>query len=133
VDAEFCHFFRGCGYKLAIETNGSVELPHVADTYAAGADTSDFTVKRYLFDWITVSPKVAEHAVKQLWANEVKYVRGWGQAIPKPACKAEHYVISPAFDAMRCDPKTIQWCTRLCIENPEWRLSLQQHKLYGVR
>ena len=38
------------GYKIAVETNGSIALPDA-------------------IDWITVSPKVAEHALRQLRAN----------------------------------------------------------------
>lgn len=86
-----------------------------------------------MLDWITLSPKVAEHAVKQLWANELRYVRGFGQGIPKPVATADHYSLSPAFDGMLVHPKTLQWCTKLCMENPKWRLSLQTHKLLQVR
>ncbi|MFY9821888.1 MAG: 7-carboxy-7-deazaguanine synthase QueE [Thermoanaerobaculia bacterium] len=114
VDSELIDALHGEGYSLAIETNGSVELP-------AG------------IDWITVSPKVAEHAIRQRHAQEVKYVRGYGQAIPKTVVEAEHYLISPAFDGAEVDRRTLDWCIRLCRENPPWRLSVQQHKLWSVR
>jgi organic radical activating enzyme len=94
------------GYRVAIETNGSIDVN---------------------------SPKVAEHAVKQLNASEVKYVRGLGQGIPKPSCKAKHKLISPAANGSLFDTETIQWCIKLVRENPDWRLSLQQHKLWGIR
>ena len=97
-----------------VETNGSRALP-------AG------------LDWITVSPKVAEHAVRQRAAHEVKYVRGYGQAIPRTVVEADHYLISPAFDGLEVDRRTLDWCIRLCKENPPWRLSVQQHKLWNVR
>lgn len=115
VDKEFCDYFHARGFKLAIETNGSIALPIV-----------------YL-DWITVSPKVAEHAIKQLEANEVKYVRGYGQGIPKTVVTAEHYLISPAFSGNELDAKTLEWCIKLCMENPRWRLSVQNHKGWKVR
>jgi 7-carboxy-7-deazaguanine synthase len=114
VDRELIDAFHAAGYKLAIETNGSFPLPEG-------------------IDWITVSPKVAEHAIRQLQASEVKYVRGHGQAIPKTVVTAEHYLISPAFDGTEVDPRTLDWCIRLCRENPPWRLSVQQHKLWRVR
>ena len=114
VDAALVDALHGAGYKLAIETNGSRELP-------AG------------LDWITVSPKVAEHAIRQRRAHEVKYVRGYGQAIPRTVVEADHYVISPAFDGGELDPRTLDWCIRLVRENPPWRLSVQQHKLWKVR
>ena len=114
VDQELIGLLHAEGYSLAIETNGSVELPPG-------------------IDWITVSPKVAEHAIRQRQAHEVKYVRGYGQAIPKTVVSAEHYLISPAFDGAEVDRRTLDWCIRLCRENPPWRLSVQQHKLWSVR
>jgi 7-carboxy-7-deazaguanine synthase len=114
VDPELIDALHAEGYSLAIETNGSLELPPG-------------------IDWITVSPKVAEHAIRQRQAHEVKYVRGYGQAIPKTVVEAEHCLISPAFDGAEVDRRTLDWCIRLCRENPPWRLSVQQHKLWSVR
>ncbi|HEX6900415.1 MAG TPA: 7-carboxy-7-deazaguanine synthase QueE [Thermoanaerobaculia bacterium] len=114
VDRELIDALHAAGYKLAIETNGSFPLPEG-------------------IDWITVSPKVAEHALRQRKAHEVKYVRGYGQAIPKTVVEADHYLISPAFEGAEVDPRTLDWCIRLCKENPPWRLSVQQHKLWKVR
>lgn len=113
VDPPFVGQF-GNRYELAIETNGSVEITEG-------------------LDWYTVSPKVAEHAIKQRVANEVKYVRGYGQAVPKTVVEADHYWISPAFNGTFLDDKTLEWCKKLCEENPPWKLSLQQHKLQGLR
>lgn len=123
----FINYFRSLGYKLAIETNGSVELPYTIHHNQAGD-----LHKVSGFDWVTVSPKVAEHAIKQKYAHEVKYVRGYGQGIPKTVIQAEHYLISPAFQGNELDRKTLDWCVKLCLENPKWRLSVQQHKqLFG--
>lgn len=114
VDDELIGALHAAGYKLAIETNGSVELP-------AG------------IDWITVSPKVAEHAIRQRRAHEVKYVRGYGQGVPETVVEAEHYLISPAFAGHQIDSRILDWCIRLCMDNPPWRLSVQQHKGWNVR
>ena len=119
VDREFCEFFGKVGYQLAIETNGSVAL---------GDGLGELPL-----DWVTVSPKVAEHCIKQLKASEVKYVRGLGQGIPKTVVVADHYLISPAFGGNALDREVLDWCIKLCLENPEWRLSVQQHKKWGVR
>ena len=102
------------GFLLAIETNGSIALPDG-------------------IDWICVSPKVAEHAIRQLTANEVRYVRGYGQAIPKSSVTAEHYLLSPAFSGTELSQRTLEWCMRLALENPPWRLSVQQHKSWSIR
>lgn len=106
---------RSMNFRIAIETNGSID------------------VSAFPFDWITVSPKVAEHAIKQRKAHEVKYVRGHGQAIPKTVVEADYKLISPAFDGNRLDQRSLEWCIGLVKDNPEWELSVQQHKAWRVR
>lgn len=133
VDQEFIWHFHQLGFLLAIETNGSIELPRANPEAAAKAKDIDETNRLMSsLDWITVSPKVAEHCIRQKYAHEVKYVRGYGQAIPKTVVQAEHYVISPAFEGNELDRKTLEWCIKLVKDNPKWRLSVQQHKsLFG--
>ncbi len=123
VDISYCEIMHRKGWNLAIETNGSIDLPHI------GTGQLD----DYLLDWITVSPKVAEHAVRQLVAHEVKYVRGAGQAIPKPKCNARHQLISPVFNGMQLDQDSMETCLWLVKANPPWRLSVQAHKAWRVR
>ncbi len=116
VDRELTDFFHDNGYKLAIETNGSINIDDKCN-----------------IDWITVSPKVAEHCIRQLKANETKYVRGYGQNIPKTEIKSDYYLISPAFNGLSVDNKTLNWCVSLVKDNPKWSLSVQQHKLWNLR
>lgn len=115
LDQALVDGLHGAGYQLAIETNGTVN------------------VDAFGLEWICVSPKVAEHALQQRTASEVKYVRNYGQGIPKTQVHAEHHVISPAFEGDRLDPKTLQWCIDLCKQHPQWRLSVQLHKFLQVR
>jgi organic radical activating enzyme len=105
---------RGFG-PICIETNGSKNVDHLE------------------LDWITVSPKVAEHAIQQKRANEVKYVRAYGQGIPKTAVMADHYLVSPAADGMDLGKRNLEWCEKLVRENPRWRLSVQLHKIWNIR
>jgi organic radical activating enzyme len=114
VDDELIDAFHMKGYKLAIETNG----------------THPVSSK---IDWITLSPKTAEHAVRQKFAHELKYVRSYGMGIPKPSAEAEHYLISPAFEGDQLPEKNLEWCTKLVNENPPWKLSLQKHKFWKIR
>jgi len=102
------------GYRLAIETNGTCEISQK-------------------IDWICVSPKSAEHTLKQKFAHELKYVRAHGQGIPKPSIEAQNYLISPAFEASILPRKNLQWCIDLVKENPRWRLSFQSHKFMDIR
>lgn len=115
--------FHEVGFLTAVETNGTVGLPVVHPS----------TGQR-LIDWITVSPKVAEHAIRQRTATEVKYVRGLGQALPRTVVESGARLISPAFDGGQLRRETLDWCIKLCLDSGgEWRLSTQQHKLWSVR
>lgn len=106
---------RELGFYTAIETNGTRELDTVPD-------------------WLTVSPKTAEHTIRLKYADEVKYVRRVGQGIPRPALEATHKLLSPAFQADgTLLAEDLEWCIRLVREHPEWRLSVQQHKAWRVR
>lgn len=115
VDAALIGPLKQNGCHLSIETNGTLELPNG-------------------LDWVCVSPKSAEHTLRVKGPiNELKYVRHKGQAIPQPSLKADHYLISPAFDPHGFNRENLEWCIELVKENPMWRLSVQQHKTWGVR
>jgi organic radical activating enzyme len=116
LDRELVTAFRRAGFSCQIETNGTRAIP------------LDWEI-----DFITVSPKVAEHAIKQLNATEVKYVRGYGQAIPRTRVNAIYKFISPAFDGAMTDERAFKWCQQLVAENDGWDLSVQAHKVWGVR
>ncbi len=107
--------FHDAGWKVAIETNGTIKLPDG-------------------IDWICVSPKSAEHTLQQTRADEVKYVRFQGQAIPVTRVRATHYLLSPAFQADgSVRPDDLAHVRDLVLANPGWTLSAQTHKLWGVR
>lgn len=123
--------FHEAGFHQAIETNGTVDVGPLA------------------LNWVTVSPKVPNEELKCLRADEVKYVRALHQPIPKNIigdrycdhrdseayCKPVQ-LLSPAWpvDGIgRPNGLNMSWCVQLVKENPEWRLSLQIHKILGVR
>ena len=113
VDSDLIDAFHQVGLYVAIETNGTIELPN-------------------RINWVTVSPKPGGVVVLRR-AEEVKYVLGKGEPLPIPLIKAPYYWLSPKFDGMELVPENVEWCLRLVKENPEWRLSVQVHKLIGVR
>lgn len=133
LDRELCDALHGAGLRIAVETNGSILLPHDATRTPLLDMVALDALEAFLVDWITVSPKVAEHAIRQLWAHEVKYVRGYGQGVPQTRVVAEHRLISPAFLGEQYDPRAVIWCRDLVLRHPAWRLSMQQHKSWGVR
>lgn len=100
---------------VAIETNGTRQIP--------------FDV-----DYVAVSPKTAEHALALDAADEVRYCIANGQALPRPSINAAHYFLSPTWESdgtLRLS--NVHWAIKLCKENPRWRLSVQTHKLLGLR
>lgn len=112
VDDNLLYCLKEHNYYIAVETNGSLPVPKG-------------------IHWVTVSPKVAEHAIQQLQASEVKYVRSVGQGIPKTRVLAEYKFLSPAWGGHT--DINLQYCIDLIKEHPEWRLSLQYHKVWSVR
>lgn len=133
VDEALIDAFHAQGFKLAIETNGTQKV-------------------NKKIDWITVSPKPvrapadiaksaaewqdefnAQNQLRQTFAHEVKVVRAKGQPLPVLPIRADHYLVSPAFEDNRLVAENVGWCIELAKQNPQWRVSLQQHKILKIR
>jgi organic radical activating enzyme len=113
---EIVDYFKQKGYFQAIETSG-IRKP---------VDGLDF---------ICLSPKVAEHIIAKNFPDgvtELRYVRHKGQEIPQPSIKAKHYWISPHSDGFTINSENLKHCINLCINNGEWKLSLQNHKIWNI-
>jgi len=113
---EIVAWFASKGYFQAIETSGLNKCPKG-------------------LDFVCVSPKVAEHIVKKNFpdgVDELRYVRHAGQDIPAPSIKANHKWISPHSDGFTINTNNLAHCINLCIENPDWKLSVQNHKIWNV-
>ena len=116
LDSEIIQYFKEEGYFQAIETSGLNPVP----------DGLDF---------VCVSPKVAEHIVKKNFpdgVDELRYVRHSGQEIPEPMIEAKHYWVSPHSDGFQINGSNLKHCIDLCLKNPKWKLSIQQHKIWKV-
>jgi 7-carboxy-7-deazaguanine synthase len=113
VDSELVDALHARDFEIAVETNGTIDPPHG-------------------IDWLTVSPKsISTWKVKA--GNEMKLV------FPQTGVKPEH-VEESNFDFFYLQPldgTNAQHNTRsaidFCQKNPKWRLSLQTHKLLGIR
>lgn len=112
---EITAYFKDKGYYQAVETSGL--QPPVEN-----------------LDYICVSPKVAEHVVKKNFkkVNELRYVRHKGQEIPNPSIEADYKYISPHSDGFTINGDNLKHCINLIKQNPDWRLSVQQHKLWSI-
>jgi 7-carboxy-7-deazaguanine synthase (Cx14CxxC type) len=113
LDLEAIAALKAQGFEIAIETNGTNPVP-------AGVD------------WICVSPK-AGTAIVQKSGDELKLV--WPQAGVDPAelegWDFRHRLIQPMDGEGLGD--TRQACIDFVLANPRWRLSVQTHKMIGVR
>ena len=101
------------GFRVAVETNGT--LPATAK-----------------LDWICVSPKAGTEVVQRK-GDELKLV--WPQEGIDPGeierWSFDHFLVQP----MDCERReeAVEAAIRLAMERPRWRLSLQTHKLLGLR
>jgi len=111
-------FFRENGYLQAIETNGTRRVP-------AG------------IDYVTCSPKQQFEKVKELLpeVDELRFPMQKGDPLPDITIlpRTERYLLSPIFDESTIIPENVDYCISLIKENPRWALSLQTHKLIGIR
>jgi 7-carboxy-7-deazaguanine synthase len=101
------------GFEIAIETNGTL-LPPPG------------------IDWICVSPKAnAEQKLKR--GDELKLVYPQAGAEPERYAGQDfrNFFLQPMDNAAR-DTNT-EAVTAYCLAHPQWRLSLQTHKLMGIR
>lgn len=115
LDAALVQKVKEMGLFAAIETNGLRAVP-------------------LGLDWVSCSPKTAEHTLFEQPVSELRYVRAANQALPKPRLLAKHHYVSPAFsDDERETRANLAWCIRLCKEQPQWSLSVQQHKFFNIR
>jgi 7-carboxy-7-deazaguanine synthase (Cx14CxxC type) len=116
VDTALVGALHAQGFQIAVETNGSLAAP-------AG------------IDWICVSPKAGAPWVQRT-GQELKLV--WPQAgldlddlQAMQSLAFEHHHLQPLDDILRA--KNTEICIALCLQHPAWKLSLQTHKMTGIR
>lgn len=100
------------GFEIAVETNGTVPAP-------AGVD------------WLCVSPK-AQAQLVQLSGDELKLI--YPQTGFDPGEFAglgfRHFFLQPMDGPDR--RVNTRLAVEYCMEHPQWRLSLQTHKILGI-
>jgi len=112
LDTALIHALHARGFRIAIETNGTVDLP-------AG------------IDWVCVSPKAGTR-LKVIRGDELKLVFPQAGAVPEDFEHLDfaHFLLQP-MDGPDRDANTRAAVER-CLTRPRWRLSLQTHKLLGI-
>jgi 7-carboxy-7-deazaguanine synthase (Cx14CxxC type) len=113
LDAALIDAMHAQGFEIAVESNGTIAAPQG-------------------IDWLCISPK-AGAPLKQLCGQELKVV------VPQPelsldelaALDFEHFFLQP-MDGPQASANT-RWAIAQCLRDPRWRLSVQTHKVIGIR
>ena len=102
------------GFELGVEPNGTIAAPEG-------------------LDWICVSPK-ANAPLVQTRGNELKLVYPQTEPEAQPerftALDFEHFFLQPMDVPEQAE--NIKSAAAYCMKHPQWRLSLQTHKLIGL-
>ncbi len=112
LDAAAVEALHGCGFEVAVETNGTVAPPPG-------------------IDWLCLSPKAGADPVITR-GDELKLV--FPQAGADPARYRQldfrHFFLQPMDGPER--ERHTRLAVAYCLAHPEWRLSLQTHKILGI-
>jgi 7-carboxy-7-deazaguanine synthase (Cx14CxxC type) len=113
VDDALVDALHDAGFEIAIESNGTLPAhPRL--------------------DWVCVSPK-AGSTVVQTSGDELKLV--WPQPGSDVAVMEgwdfQHFLVQPMDDGRAAD--NVAAAVAFALERPRWRLSMQTHKLLGLR
>ena len=113
LDKKLIDALHECDFKIAIETNGTILPPKN-------------------IDWICVSPKRNTNLLLKK-GDELKLVYPQENFNPDQfeSLDFTHFSIQP-MDGKELQNNILK-CVSYCIENPSWKLSLQTHKIIGVK
>ncbi len=112
LDEPLVAAFHQEGFEIAIETNGT-RLPPPR------------------IDWVCVSPKAGASLLLRS-GDELKLVFPQDGAEPElyENLDFKHFYLQP-MDGLNREENT-NLCVHYCLEHPQWKLSLQTHKLLGI-
>ena len=113
LDAELIDALHDRGFEVAVETNGTRPAPAS-------------------LDWICVSPKAGAPFVQRS-GSELKLVYPQPDAPPEKFADLEfrHFFLQP-MDGPEVGENT-ERAIAYCLAHPRWRLSVQTHKIVGIR
>lgn len=112
LDAALIAAFHAEGFEIAVETNGTIAAPEG-------------------IDWLCVSPK-AGAALVQDSGDELKLVYPQSGAEPERFrhLSFANYFLQPMDGPARQDNTNA--AVAYCLAHPQWRLSVQTHKVIGI-
>jgi 7-carboxy-7-deazaguanine synthase len=113
VDEPLIAALHEAGFRIAVETNGTVEPPPG-------------------IDWLCVSPKAGAawvlkqgHELKLVWPQPGFDLNAMSQL------SFEHHYLQPMDGPLQAE--NIDKCITQCMVTPAWKLSIQTHKMTGIR
>ena len=112
LDETLIEAFHDEGMEVAIETNGTLPVPQGVD-------------------WVCVSPKAGSKLIVNK-GNEIKLVYPQRGSNPSDFINDnfDHFFLQPMHEVETDNTNiTVQYC----LDHPQWRLSLQTHKILGLQ
>jgi len=116
LDVKLIDLLHYAGFEVGVETNGTFKVPDEVD-------------------WICVSPKTPD--IKQKSGQELKLLFPLHNLPPEKFESMDfEYFFLQAIDVHAVDNKSdndIQSVVEYCLKHPQWRVSLQTHKLLNLK
>ena len=112
LDTTLIETLHASGIEIAIETNGTLEVPNT-------------------IDWICMSPKAGTEILVRS-GNEIKivYPQSGLDPLDFEHLEFDHFFIQPMDGPDR--EATTKASVEFCKANPKWRLSVQSHKYINI-
>ncbi len=114
LDNELVEALHAAGFEIGVETNGTIAAP-------AG------------IDWLCVSPK-GKAPVVQRSGHEMKLVYPQPEAEAQPeefeGLPFDHFYLQPMDSPELAD--NTRRAIDYCLAHPQWKLSVQTHKIIGI-
>ena len=112
LDQALVDALHALGFEVAVETNGTQLAPEG-------------------LDWVCVSPKAGADLVLTR-GNELKLVFPQPGAMPErfTGLDFQHFFLQPMDGPER--KRNTQSAVEYCLQHPQWRLSIQTHKVIGI-
>ncbi len=112
IDVPLIAALHATNFEIAVETNGTIAAP-------AG------------LDWVCVSPKANAEFIQRT-GDELKLVFPQQGADPEifAALAFRNFFLQPMDGPARI--ANTELAVRYCKAHPQWRLSLQTHKIFGI-
>ena len=125
VDDALLEALHAHGFTIAVESNGTVKAPNG-------------------IDWLCISPKAGAldqwvqkngQELKVVWPQKGFTAADLDALTHAPDLHFTHKYLSPLDDISNPlgQKNNIKTCIQLCLDNPTWKLSLQTHKITGIR